>query len=207
MTRRNSRAALGTSHQTLIANLKRLRAQRGLTQAKLAGGLFVEPGTVSGWETGAKKPDFDMLDEIAQFYGVSVSSLFTDQTTADTNALLPPADTPMSFFNYLNALVRSEIVVELDIGEGRIFGNNYSDNRNTGLVSIYVDRSAFFGYGGKIAKLYDNLHALSKLLFLYKDEPCPRETFETVARSLHEALSTEPPFSQSEESASDEDGD
>jgi len=182
----------------LAGNLKRLRKHAGLTQPEFAEKINVASSTVSSWETGKKGPTYELLNNVAEFYGVSVASLFTDQTQVDARALLPPANTPESFFNHLNALVQSEIVIKLDVGDGQIFEHDYRDNIHTGLVSIYINSSEF-SRGGRSTKLYDGLHALSKLLFLYKDEPCPRETFDVLARSLHETLSREPPFSRNEE--------
>ena len=57
-------------------NIRKYRAQRGLTQDGLAEKLHVTRQAVSNWETGKNQPDLDMLEAISQALEVGVSELF-----------------------------------------------------------------------------------------------------------------------------------
>ena len=52
-------------------NLKALRKTHKLTQKQLSNQLGVALSTVAMWETGARQPDYDMLNKIADFFNVS----------------------------------------------------------------------------------------------------------------------------------------
>ncbi|MBO7148966.1 MAG: XRE family transcriptional regulator [Clostridia bacterium] len=62
-------------YKTLAANIKRLREQMNMTQAKLAGLLFVTAQTVSKWENGLSVPEIENLCELADIFGVSADTL------------------------------------------------------------------------------------------------------------------------------------
>ena len=57
------------------AFLRQLRQENGLTQQQLAEKLGVSNRSVSRWETGATMPDFDLLMELAKYYGVGVGEI------------------------------------------------------------------------------------------------------------------------------------
>ena len=71
--------------------IKTLRRQRNISQEVLAAALGVSIQAVSKWETGASLPDILMLPGIAQFFGVTIDSLFTGelQQTEISMPLLP----------------------------------------------------------------------------------------------------------------------
>lgn len=48
--------------------LKQLRKEHGLTQTQLAEKLDVASGTVAMWETGKRKPNFEMVDRICSLF-------------------------------------------------------------------------------------------------------------------------------------------
>lgn len=56
-------------------NLKKLRAEREITQEELANALGVSYQSVSRWETGACYPDVELLPAIAGFFGVTTDKL------------------------------------------------------------------------------------------------------------------------------------
>ena len=56
-------------------NLKRLRNQRNLKQEELAERLNVTRQTISGWETGRRQPDLDMLKKLAEALNVDMHEL------------------------------------------------------------------------------------------------------------------------------------
>lgn len=48
--------------------LKQLRKEKGMTQLDLAAALNVSSGTVAMWETGKRKPSFDMFDKLTEVF-------------------------------------------------------------------------------------------------------------------------------------------
>lgn len=58
-------------------NLKILRKEQKLTQKQLAAKLGVALSTVAMWETGAREPDYEMLNKIAQFFHVTYDMLLS----------------------------------------------------------------------------------------------------------------------------------
>ena len=58
-------------------NLKSLRKQCRIDQAKLANELKVSPKTVSHWETGYTEPSIAQLISLSKFFNVSLDELIT----------------------------------------------------------------------------------------------------------------------------------
>ena len=52
--------------------LKQLRKEKGLSQIMLAEELGVSGGTVAMWETGKRKPQFEMFDKLCTFFDRSM---------------------------------------------------------------------------------------------------------------------------------------
>ncbi len=65
--------------------IKRLREERGMTQAQLAERIFVSDKTVSKWETGRGYPDITLLEPLAAALGVSVIELFAGRDVVNKN--------------------------------------------------------------------------------------------------------------------------
>ena len=57
--------------------LAELRKERKLTQAELGERLGVSNKTVSRWETGHYMPPVEMLEELSNFYGLSINELLS----------------------------------------------------------------------------------------------------------------------------------
>ena len=60
---------------TFPERLRQLREERGLSQAQLAKVFGVDSCTVSIWERGVRLPKGKTIDDIAEFFDVSVSYL------------------------------------------------------------------------------------------------------------------------------------
>lgn len=63
--------------------LKRLRAEKGLTQKQVADVLGIAAVTVSGWEIGKSLPEAQYLTPLAEVLGTSVDSLLGRSLPAD----------------------------------------------------------------------------------------------------------------------------
>ena len=55
--------------------LKQLRKEAHMTQKQLAEKMFVDQTSVSYWETGKTKPDFDKQMDLAELFGVTLDYL------------------------------------------------------------------------------------------------------------------------------------
>ena len=55
--------------------LKRLRAEKGITQEQLAEMLFISRQSVSSWENDRTQPDVDMLLKLSEVFSVSIEEL------------------------------------------------------------------------------------------------------------------------------------
>lgn len=62
---------------------KRLRIASGLTQVEISERLGISRSTIGMYETGAREPDFETLERIADFFNVDTDYLIgrTDKTT------------------------------------------------------------------------------------------------------------------------------
>lgn len=56
--------------------LKELRLQHGFSQEELAKRIGIKQSSYSDWETGKCKPNYEGLEKIADFFGVSLDWLF-----------------------------------------------------------------------------------------------------------------------------------
>ncbi len=74
---------------------KRLRSSSGLTQVEIAEKLGISRSTIGMYETGAREPDFETLEKIADFFNVD-----TDYLLGRTNKITVLPETAGHY--YLN---------------------------------------------------------------------------------------------------------
>ena len=67
------------------ATIRRLREQKGMTQAALAEVIDVSPKTISKWETAKGLPDISLLNAIAAALDVSIMELMSGNTVSNRN--------------------------------------------------------------------------------------------------------------------------
>ena len=56
---------------TTAERIKQLRKKKGISQSELAELIGVKNNTVSTWESGTRKPDFDALNLLSNYFEVS----------------------------------------------------------------------------------------------------------------------------------------
>ena len=56
-------------------NLKALRAENNIGQAKLANVLSISIKTISHWETGYTEPSINQLIQIADYFNITIDEL------------------------------------------------------------------------------------------------------------------------------------
>lgn len=67
------------------ATIKRLREEKGITQAQLAEQIGVSGKAVSKWETAKGLPDITLIESLANALGVSVMELMSGNTVSNKN--------------------------------------------------------------------------------------------------------------------------
>lgn len=88
---------------TTAERIKQLRKKKGISQSELAALIGVKNNTVSTWERGTRKPDFEALDLLSDYFEVSFEYILGNcdkeearvkptQKELDTLALLSIAD-------------------------------------------------------------------------------------------------------------------
>ncbi|MFC4403283.1 helix-turn-helix domain-containing protein [Gracilibacillus xinjiangensis] len=60
---------------TLSKRLKNLRERKGMLQKQVADKLGIKANTLSGYENGTRSPDPKLLNDLADFYNVTVDYL------------------------------------------------------------------------------------------------------------------------------------
>ncbi|MBQ9000925.1 MAG: helix-turn-helix domain-containing protein [Eggerthellaceae bacterium] len=84
--------------ETLFAvTLKRLRKERGLSQAQLGRLMFVNKSSVARWENGSRLPDAAMIVRLAKVLGVNVGMLLSASaaSTESPNIILVDDNRPV----------------------------------------------------------------------------------------------------------------
>lgn len=66
------------------ARLKDLRAEKGVSQAKLAADIHISRSAVAKWENGLGLPNDESLRMLSEYFGIPVSDLIPDKTNAET---------------------------------------------------------------------------------------------------------------------------
>jgi len=98
-------------------NLKRIREEKGLTQQTLADNLYVTRQAVSRWEGGSRYPDLMTAKKMAQFLGVTLDELLSDddmQLYVQRNAILDSSfarklQTVLMSLAFMSAIILSVI--------------------------------------------------------------------------------------------------
>lgn len=86
------------------SRLKELRKQRHLSQDELAKGLSITRAAVGLYEQGRRRPDFETLEAIADYFNVDIGTLITEPLPGSrrSSALSPRECMMLSLFRELN---------------------------------------------------------------------------------------------------------
>lgn len=57
------------------SRLRKLRKEKGITMKELGSRLNLAESTVSGYETGSRSPDLEVVDKLANFFDVTADYL------------------------------------------------------------------------------------------------------------------------------------
>ena len=81
---------------SIAENIKRIRAEHGLSQAELGKIAGVSDKAVSTWELGIKVPRMGAVEKMANYFGIAKSVIVDDvQPTPTKQPTIPPGFEPM----------------------------------------------------------------------------------------------------------------
>ena len=72
--------------------IKQLRKKKGVSQSQLAEAIGVKNNTVSTWERGTRKPDFDALQLLSNYFEVSFEYLLGNSDKKDARSKPSPKE-------------------------------------------------------------------------------------------------------------------
>ncbi len=70
-------------NKIISSNLSKLRKKRKLTQLELATKFNFSDKTISKWESGESLPNIEVLCKLAEFYGITLNELITENLEVD----------------------------------------------------------------------------------------------------------------------------
>ena len=69
---------------TTAERIKQLRKKKGISQSELAELIGVKNNTVSTWERGTRKPDFEALNLLSNYFEVSFEYILGSSDKEET---------------------------------------------------------------------------------------------------------------------------
>ena len=88
----------------LQVRIKALRENMDLTQSQYAEVLGVSRSTVKGWETGANKPEADMLEKMADLHHVPIDFIFGRDSLKYLYIADLPEEISMTFIELISGI-------------------------------------------------------------------------------------------------------
>lgn len=73
-------------------NIRNLRLQRHLTQAKMAEDLGTSQSSITSWETGRREPDFATFKKLAAYFNVPLSALLPNDDSLQNEMVATVAE-------------------------------------------------------------------------------------------------------------------
>lgn len=98
--------------EIFAANLKRLLAESGKTQAEMARAINISTGTACDWVKGRAYPRMDKVQLLADYFGVQKSDLveeFNDEPDEDKEVLELFHKVPQEKREFILSLIRAAI--------------------------------------------------------------------------------------------------
>ena len=99
--------------QVFVQNLKNFMKNRGVEQADIVAELGITASTVSDWVKGKSYPRVDAMQKIAEFLGVKISDL-TSEENNNNQAVLTDEDERelIAIFRRLGRRAKHEMMVK-----------------------------------------------------------------------------------------------
>lgn len=85
-----------------VNNLRRYMENKGVDQSCIVAALGYSASTVSDWVTGKKYPRVDAMQKLADYFGVLLSDLTSEDNGTELRSLTPTEQELISIFRSLN---------------------------------------------------------------------------------------------------------
>lgn len=85
-----------------VNNLRRYMENKGVDQSCIVAALGFSASTVSDWVTGKKYPRVDAMQKLADYFGVLLSDLTSEDDGTELRRLTPTEQELISIFRSLN---------------------------------------------------------------------------------------------------------
>lgn len=85
-----------------VNNLRRYMENKGVDQSCIVAALGFSASTVSDWVTGKKYPRVDAMQKLADYFGVLLSNLTSEDNDTEPRGLTPTEQELISIFRSLN---------------------------------------------------------------------------------------------------------
>ena len=123
---------------TISKAIADLRIRREISQEELAAVLFVSRGLVSKWETGSRRPDWQMIVKIAEYFNVS-TDVIVDKNEFMFKELEKclPKNSKLSSTELVNVL--NSFLYALDENEADIFIQRYYFFESMAEIAVIFD--------------------------------------------------------------------
>ena len=97
--------------QVFVNNLRHYMERRGVEQSDIVTALGVSASTVSDWFNGKKYPRVDAMQMLADYLGVLISDLTSENPTpAPSDMLTPSEEELLDIYRSLNEIGRQALI-------------------------------------------------------------------------------------------------
>lgn len=181
----------GPGQLNLGLRIKELRLKRGLSQAKLAKLVGVNPSSISQVESNLIYPSLPALLKIAEVLAVNISSLFHQMPYQKKHIIFPAADAyDVNFRNIQNGAIQGKLLTPPDF-EGKMEPYLLEIEPNQELPThFFVHKGEEMGYllSGRLKMALNNVTytiQAGDVIYLSADMPnCWKNMGTMVARLL-----------------------
>ncbi len=114
--------------------IKQLRTENGMTQGELGAKVGVIKQTVSSWENDASAPNYEIISQLCEIFGVSADYLLgiSDKRGDDANANT----------KYLTIEEGNEVLKRALKGTGLVDQDGYFTEKGREVVSDFIAKNA-----------------------------------------------------------------
>lgn len=125
--------------------LKTLRKRKGLSQQEFSKIMGIAQNTLSNWELGNRRPDYETLNKIADYFGVTVDDLISRQELPEDQ---PVSSSASQFGNMLRLLREQKNLKQKELGDKFGVKNNTISNWESGRTEpgyeVLIELANFF---------------------------------------------------------------
>lgn len=122
---------------TLAEKIRQLRAEKGISQTKLAQDIHISRSAVAKWENGLGVPNAESMQLLADYFGVPVEELISEENNEDAVDIQTPKEPCAAKKNFfkehkkaiiITSIICAGIFFEITCLIGFLLVNQHLDN-------------------------------------------------------------------------------